>query len=121
MDDQAHLFVGRREAGDHGMVDALRARGERLGILRALRAARDANVAVPAATTGRRTAFHVLSAQPPFPDSLRIGKPSVRRFWRHLEELRAINQVNESHIRRADRHYVVTLALTPEGARACDE
>lgn len=120
-DEAEHLFVGRIEAATGGIVDSIRNRTESTAILRALRSAADAGIAVPAATTGRRTAFHVLSAQAAFPDSLRSGKPAVRRFWRHVEELRAMGFAGETSIRRSDRHYVVTLDLTQEGMRACDE
>lgn len=120
-DEDAHLFVGHREAGDRGIVDDIRDRTERTAILIALRSAGAANVAVPAATTGPRTAYHVLSAQAGFPESLRAGRPSVRRFWRHLEALRAIAHVCDTSIARTDRHRIAALALTPEGLRACDE
>lgn len=120
-DEDAHLFVGRREGIDRGMVDDIRNRTERTAILRALQSAAAADVLVPAATMGRRTAYHVLVAQPSFPDSLRSGKPSVRRFWGHLEQLRAMRLVTDASIRRADRHYVAALTLTSEGVRACGE
>lgn len=117
-DDDGHLFVGRIEAAGGTMIDAIRERTERDGIMKAMQTAADAGIHVPAATTGRRTAFHVLSAQGGFPDSLRGGKPAVRRFWRHVEALRAMKHVNESSIRRGDGHSVVTLEATPEGTRA---
>lgn len=115
-DDDAHLFIGRAKSEttfDRRHQD----REERRGALGALRAC----ATVPAATTGRRTAYHVLSARPEFPESLRQGKAGIRRFWRHIEELRAMGYVCESSIRRADRHYVATLELTPEGLRACEQ
>lgn len=95
-------------------------REERDGILRAFQACAAAmpSIAVPAATTGPRTAYHVLSAQPDFPETLR-GTPGV--FWRQIEKLRAMGAVRDSSIRRADRHRVATLEATTEGARACGQ
>ena len=93
-------------------------RAERNGVMRAFAACAAASIAVPAATTGRRTAYHVLSAQPDFPETLR-GTPGV--FWRQIDKLRATGAVRDSSIRRADRHYVATLEATTEGARACGQ
>lgn len=115
-DDDAHLFLGElvgASAFDRRHQD----REERAGALKALQA----GGAVPAATTGRRTAYHVLAARSEFPDSLRNGKASVRRFWRHIEELRAMGLIREGNIRRGDRHYIAALELTPEGVRACGQ
>lgn len=121
--EDARLFEGRRDdaTGGGGMVDSIRDHAEASGILRALRAAIEAGVTVPTATQGRRTAFHVLSAQPAFPDSLRSGKPAVRRFWRHLEQMRANVFIADTIIRRADRHPGTFLTITQEGLRACGE
>jgi hypothetical protein len=113
-DGSAHLFVGHVEKTGR-MEREHRDHGERLGILHALRAAGDG---VPAATTGRRTAYHVLEARSEFPASLRH---EVRRFWRRIEELRQMRYIEESSIRRANRHQTVTLVLTSEGLRQCAE
>lgn len=120
-DEEAHLFVGKREATGGGVIDSIRERAEQTGILKAMQAAEAAGISVPAATQGQRTAFRVLSAQPAFPDSLRSGKPATRRFWRHVEALRAIQHVADSSITRADRHKTLTIVLTPEGMRACGQ
>ena len=117
-DDDAHLFIGQVTAAS--LFDVRhQQREEQRGILLALQACTRAAIVVPAATTGRRTAYHVLTAQAACPDSLRSGKPAVRRFWREIEALRAMGHVRDDSIRRADRHYTATLALTPEGLRAC--
>ena len=116
-DEQANLFLGTMVGGMTEFDRIHLQREERLGTLRALQACVD----TPAATMGQRTAYHVLSARPEFPDSLRKGKPSIRRFWRHIEELRAMSYVREGNIRRSDRHYVRVLELTPEGLRACGQ
>jgi len=113
-DDSAHLFVGQ-VVGQSKFDRKHRDREEQRGILLALKSAEF----VPAATTGRRTAYHVLSVRPEFPETLLSGKASVRRFWHQIEQLRAIKKIHEGSIRRTDRHYVVTLELTPEGVRAC--
>ncbi|MFO1311567.1 MAG: AAA family ATPase [Burkholderiales bacterium] len=120
-DDQARMFIGRSAEAVGTMVDEIRDRSEREAILRAMQSAGASCIDIPAATTGRRTAYHVLSAQAAFPDSLRSGKPAVRRFWRHIEALRAMQHVKDGSIRRADRHSVVTLVPTAEGLRACGQ
>lgn len=117
-DNDAHLFIGQTTGLSH--FDRMQQqREEQRDILLALRDCTQASITVPAATTGQRTAYHVLMAQTAFPDSLRSGKPSVRRFWREIEALRAMRYVRDDSIRRADRHYTATLTLTPEGLRAC--
>jgi AAA domain len=115
-DEAAHLFVGREIVAATASDRAARDRFERAGIPRSLLACPEP---VPAASTGQRTAFHVLAAQPAFPDSLRSGSAGRRQFWRHLEVLRAMGAVKEDTYRRADRHYVRALVATTEGARAC--
>lgn len=118
-DDDAHLFVGEVIGGsafDRKHQD----RVEQDGIRRAMKAAAESGIAVPAAATGPRTGFHVLRAQSDFPASLTGGRQGTRRFWRHVEELRAMRHIaDESIARKSDRHYVRTLALTPDGMRAC--
>jgi len=115
--DDAHMFLPDAPASH--LDRTLQQREEQRGILLALRACTQSAIAVPAATTGRRTAYHVLTAQGVCPDSLRSGKPAVRRFWQEIERLRAMGHIHDDSIRRADRHYTATLALTPEGLRAC--
>jgi hypothetical protein len=67
---------------------------------------------VPAATTGKRTAFHVLSARAEFSGTLH-GKAGTKRFWRHVETLRAMRHIEESgYYRNSDRHTVRTLVLS---------
>jgi len=122
-DETAHLFVGREIVGATPSDIAHRGRIEQDAILRAFRACADASppAAVPAATTGPRTAFNVLSVRQEFPDSLRKGKPARARFWGHIEKLRAMQLLCEASITRADRHKVVTLELTEQGMRACGQ
>ena len=118
---EAHMHLADENAAG-GVVAAIRERQEREGIVAALRACTAAGIVVPAATTGRRTALHVLAAQPAFPASLKGETASARRhFWAVLEQLRAMGTVRESSIRRADRHYVAALELSPEALRACGE
>lgn len=104
------------------VLKSLFTRARTAGILKALKACGEAHlvIIVPAATTGRRTAFHVLSASAPFPESLR-GRASVRRFWRHIEALRHMGLIVESSYRRENRHLIAQLALTAEGLRRCAE
>lgn len=115
--DEVHMFLPDAPAAHFDRT--LQQREERLGILLALRACAQSGIAVPAATTGRRTAYHVLTAQAVCSNSLRSGKAGVRRFWREIETLRAMGHVRDDSIRRADRHYTTALVLTPEGLRAC--
>ncbi len=117
--EQAHMFLPQEAQTNFDRV--MQQRNERRGILLAMKACADARVPIPAATTGRRTAFHVLAAQPAFTDSMRSGKPAVRRFWREIEHLRAIKHIEDSSFRREDRHRVLTLTLTAEGLRACGQ
>jgi RecA-family ATPase len=116
--DEARLFLGRDIVGETASDRGHRDRIERDAILAALRASIDP---VPAATTGQRTAYHVLAARPEFPDSLRSGRVERRRFWRQIEALRAMGAIGEGSIRRADRHYMQTLVALPEGVRACGQ
>ena len=113
-DEAAHLFVGRDIVAETLSDRAHRDRLEQDGVLAALRACTDH---VPAATSGQRTAYHVLAARPEFPDSLRSGKPARRRFWRHMETLRQMRLVEETSIRRENRHTTLVLRPTVEGAR----
>lgn len=114
-DDAAHLFLGRRIEAPGALERGIRDRVEREGIEAAFRACAAATppISVPAATTGPRTAYHVLSVQKNFPDSLRKKKQDSKRFRRLIEEMRAMGIVREDSIRRAsDRHYTVCLALS---------
>lgn len=116
-DDGAHMFVP--EAAPSRFDRASQERNEQRGILRALKACADAGISVPAATTGRRTAFHVLSVQPNFADSMRSGGAATRRFWREMERLRSMGMVADSVIRRDDRHKTAVIVLTSFGMREC--
>jgi hypothetical protein len=120
-DNDAHLFVGRIKGGTTEFDRRHRDRVERQGILSALQACAESNppLMVPAAMTGPRTAFHALSQRPEFPDSLRAGKPAVRRFWRQIEALRHMHAIEESAYRRANRHATAQIILTVEGVRQC--
>ncbi len=118
-DEQARLFVGTGMASGT-VVDAIRERQERAGIVKAIAASTAAGVPVPAAMQGPRTAFLVLTQRPEFPESLRRGtKPQRHRFAAHLEALRQIRHVAERSIRRSNRHAAVILDVTPEGCAEC--
>jgi RecA-family ATPase len=117
-DAERHLFVG--ESASLSKFDREhRSRTEQSAILRAFKACTDAATDVPAASTGSRTAFHVLCARKEFPETMRSGRAATRRFWREIENLRALRLLQEDQIRRKDRHYVRVLTLTKEGMRAC--
>ena len=109
-DNEQHMFIGQwvrpETAGDR----SARAYREREAICRALEAVVTSGNYCPAAATGNRTAYIVLSVQGAFPDSLKGGAKAQRtRFWEHIEHLRAIKRVGESSIRRDDRHRVAIL------------
>ena len=91
-DDAAHMFLP--EAAPTAFDRHHQQREEQRSILLALKACASAGIAVPAATTGRRTAYHVLTAQPIFPASLK-SRPATRRFWAAVETLRAMKHVQE--------------------------
>lgn len=116
--DSEHLFVGQPIGAATASDRAHRERIEREAILAALCACPDP---VPAATTGSRTAFHVLSARPEFPDSLPSGATGRRAFWRQVEALRVMGLIRDEFIRRADRHSVRVLVAVPECTRAIGE
>jgi hypothetical protein len=88
-------------------------------VLRAIVASTDAGVYVPAALTGQRTSWHVLSERPEFPGSLRDGRDGRRRFWRVIEGLRQMRLIDEATIRRTNRHQTLTLVATTEGRAEC--
>lgn len=106
-DANAGLFVGQETISESNFDRNHRERQEQEGIMAALRSCPDY---VPAATSGQRTAYHVLSALPNFPDSLRNGNASRKRFWRLVEQLRAIGHIEEGSItRESDRKKIRTL------------
>lgn len=115
-DAQAHLYIPDPVSAQGGIAGAIRERQERDGIVAAFRACSDP---IPAATTGQRTAWHVLSARPELHASLRDGRDGRRRFWAHIEALRAMQIIEEVSIRRTDRHYVRVLTLVTEGRGQC--
>ena len=106
---EAHAFRGEAldAPGRAGRPDES---AERAGVLVALRALIDAGQYCPAAATGPRTAHHVLSQRPEFPESL-AGAAGRRRFWRHLEALRRDGAVVEGRHIKPNRTSVVVLRL----------
>lgn len=120
-DDDAHLFVGRLIEPEGSFERGLRDRTERDGILAAFRACAAAQppVVIPAAMTGPRTAHHVLRNRPEFPETLRSGKPGVRKFWQQIEDLRQMQAIEETSYRRANRHSMLQLVITAEEVRRC--
>lgn len=73
----------------------------------------------PAATSGPRTAYHVLRQNPHFPPSLFDDKKSNRkRFFEHLEQLRQMRLIKDDTMRRANRHtaaVIVPISQAPQG------
>jgi hypothetical protein len=122
-DEPAHLFTGQVVGGASRFDRAHQERTERAGILAAFKACAEASppVHVPAAQSGNRTGFHVLSLRPEFPPALREGRAATRRFWRHVEALRQVHALAECSIRRTNRHLLACLEITAEGLRQCAE
>jgi hypothetical protein len=99
-----------------------RDREEQQGILRALQGCQAAEIIVPSAMQGPRTAYFVLSQRPEFPDSLKGGgRQKSTRFRRQVEQLRQLRLIEERQYHRKDRHIAVQLALTTEGMRECGQ
>lgn len=115
--EQAGMFTGRSIVPQSALDRAQRNRLEQKGILAALQACMAAGIGVPAATTGRRTAHHVLGAQNAFPETLK-GKPNARRFWDHIEQLRAMRAIVDVEHHYKDGHSTMRLTLAAEGTRA---
>lgn len=111
--DTARMFLGEVKEGGalNAALAANRDREERASILAAIGAVIERGDYVPAATTGKRTAYHVLSASGKLAASLGGAKANVKRFWRHIEHLRSMRQIREGSIRRENRHYTATLEL----------
>lgn len=105
-DDEAHLFFGREVVGATAADRAARETAERKAVLAAFAGCPEP---VPAATTGRRTAYNVLEHRPEFPDSLRDGAAGRRRFWRHVEALRQRKDLLPEEYRTPARKWVVIL------------
>lgn len=109
--DDAHLFIGRYVTPRTPTDLMARDRRERQGIEDTIKEVTARGDYVPAASTGTRTAYHVLSEQSGWPETLRGGRAERRRFWRHVEALRAMGVITESMMTRADRHKVATLEV----------
>jgi RecA-family ATPase len=124
-DTDAHMFVAVGTFGTSTIDRKHRDETEQVNILRALPGcslATPAPIIVPAAMQGQRTAYHVLSKRPEFPDSLRAGNAATRRrFWSQIEGLRQLGYIEERAYRRADGHKGVQLVLTTDGERRIGE
>ena len=119
-DAAAHLFVGREIVGATALDRAHRDRIEHRDILKAFAACARKGIEVPAAMSGPRTGYAVLSATPEFPDTLkRGGRASVRRFRRCIESLRQSGALIEQPYMKGNRHRSFQLTLSPEGLRQC--
>lgn len=106
-DTDANLFLADTTPLETHFDRAHRDREEQAGILAALKSCASASpaVVVPAATTGRRTGYNVLSVQALFPQSLRCGKPGIHRFWHQVEVLRANGSIGVAAHKSPDRHF----------------
>jgi len=97
-DDGAHLFLGETVAAESIFERRHRERQERSGILQCLRDCISKGISVPAASTGQRTAYHVLSAHAEFPESLK-GPTGRTRFKRMVEEMRHAGDIKVQAVR----------------------
>jgi len=107
-DDDAHLFVA--ESGETRFDEKVRDTTERRGLVEAIAEVVARGDYVPAAAQGQRTAYHVLSACAAFPATLK-NRTAKRRFWRHIETLRANSTLREGSIYAKHRRQVATLEL----------
>lgn len=71
-----------------------------------LRASEMAGVSVPAAVSGPRTAYHVLSVRSEFPASLKGDKRLAGRFRRHVESMRQEGLIQTGTIKTPARRYI---------------
>ena len=108
-DDDAHLFTGKQINPATALDRQAAKRREQDGIMAALTAVIAAGNYVPAATTGQRTAYHVLSDRPEFTKTLSGGGANRKRFWTHIEALRRMTLIQEGFIRRKDGKKTLTL------------
>jgi RecA-family ATPase len=109
-DESAHLFVGQVAHGISVSDHLERDETEREGILAALREVEEAGDYVPAAMQGSRTAHHVLSVRSSFPETLK-SKAATKRFRRHIEHLRAIQEIHEDSMKRKNGKAVLIITL----------
>jgi RecA-family ATPase len=107
---EARLFVGKI---DEEQQDAwsLRDTVEKNRIVEIVRDITRRGNYVPVATSGQRTTYHVLSAHPDFPQTLKSG--GRRRFFAHLEQLRQTGELREEERRQRGRHPVRVLIPVP--------
>lgn len=119
-DGDAHLFIGREVMGASHFDRVHRDREEQSSILKAMQGCVAADISIPAAMTGPRTAYLVLNQRPEFPASLKGGgRQKSARFRRQIEALRQMRHIEEGSYQRKNRHFVATLAMTTEGLRQC--
>lgn len=103
-DQQAQLFVGQRTLTNTNPAHRVtQEAAEKQAILAAGRAAISKGINVPAATTGPNTGFHVLSAEPLFPSSLK-GPANRKRFARLIREMQSAQQVRTEAYKSSSRH-----------------
>ena len=112
-DNRARMFLGEEAEGGalNAAIAANRENSERESILAAIGVVIERGDYVPAAATGNRTAHHVLSATGRLAETLVGARANKKRFWRHIESLRSMQQIREGSIRRADRKHTATLEL----------
>lgn len=110
--DADKLFIGKQPESI-GLA-SMRERAERESILDAMADCARRDEYVPAATTGQRTAHHVLAATGKLDTKLQSGIAGRRRFWKRIEELRQSSAIRETSIRRSNRHATAVLVLEPK-------
>lgn len=111
--DTARMFLGEVKEGGalNAALAANRDKQERDSILAAIGSVIERGEYVPSATTGNRTAYHVLSASGKLSQTLIGAATNRRRFWRHVEHLRSMRAIRIGSIRRDDRKITETLEL----------
>ncbi|MFO1205495.1 MAG: AAA family ATPase [Burkholderiales bacterium] len=112
-DEAARMFLGEQVTAEptSNFDRKHRDRTERAGIMAALRASIAALGYVPAASTGNRTAYHVLKASDHFPEALKKEPEGRKRFWKHMEALQQSADVTRSGQRTPGRHVIETFEV----------
>jgi RecA-family ATPase len=100
--EHAHVFAGEVAMPAGKLERELAESDERESVLRHIAEAQAAGDPVPAATTGSRTSWSVLRQRTGFPPAL-AASTGKRRFWEHVEALRAAGRIRSAEHRTASR------------------
>lgn len=111
-DDDSKLFLGRLVGGNTPEERRRQERKERNAVQDAIIDVTEQGRYVPMAAQGQRTTYHVLSASPEFPDSLKTAA-GRKRMRRYIEELLHQGEIVEDELHK-DRRTVPILVPADE-------